>query len=572
MELRNRRRLLESALSLLAHEGWRDDLLLRACEHGDVPLQSAQTFFPGSESIILALYLRLVDVLEEFTSTLPAARVSDRFAQVIGRKLELLEEHRISYQALFAQALTRQHELGVLNQQTSWVRERMISLFRQVIAEADDRSAFVTPNSEQQLYALHLLIVLAWTQFPADSSATRTKIITLATQMVDLLAVFKSLPISDPTVSLIQSTIEDFLGTDRPATRSTSRTILRTIFRHRRLLPYVDAESEPECDQEPTLRSSKRDESCQREPCERCLSPHEVRVDYFVERQEPILCLLPGFPAKSSSRAKTLGPLPDQAEWIGLRYLGQMIEDVQRAYPPGLSIIICSDGHVFSDVVHVTDSDVDAYLGELQLMLDQLAVQSIRLFSLKDLYDLSSPEMVREQLIAHYARDTEHIAHRAKRSRAHRSQLNGIERFLFEEEIAESAGRSRTQIRQECHARAIEVVRRSDAWDRLLRDCFPQAIRLSIHPQYEHSDKIGVLLGCTNDAWVTPWHSAAVRQGDEWMLMKVAEAQLLGAQIVVQEGHPYYLELPRRRSNCLNSRSSIAYYFANPIWPTARIR
>ncbi len=48
--------------------------------------------------------------------------------------------------------------------------------------------------------------------------------------------------------------------------------------------------------------------------------------------------------------------------------------------------------------------------------------------------------------------------------------------------------------------RACEVIQRSDAFSRLLAECFPNAVRLSVQPQPPHAARIGLLLGATTDA------------------------------------------------------------------------
>ena len=121
--------------------------------------------------------------------------------------------------------------------------------------------------------------------------------------------------------------------------------------------------------------------------------------------------------------------------------------------------------------------------------------------------------------------------------------FNGIQRFLFEDRVAIETGKSRTQVRNECKARTYLVIQRSDAWGRLLSDCFPAALRLSIHPQVPHSEKIGILLGEAEDTWLTPWHGVAVRNEGNFRLMRRHEAEALGARVVEHAGRPSYYQI-----------------------------
>ena len=124
----------------------------------------------------------------------------------------------------------------------------------------------------------------------------------------------------------------------------------------------------------------------------------------------------------------------------------------------------------------------------------------------------------------------------------HRRQLDGIHRFLVEDELAKHDDRSKSAIRKQTRARAYEVVRRSDAWGALVAVAFPAALRLSIHPQPDVSSKIGLHLLATEDAWLTPWHGCAVLKGERFELAK--RATFPDAEVVEERGRPSYLEVP----------------------------
>jgi L-tyrosine isonitrile synthase len=94
-------------------------------------------------------------------------------------------------------------------------------------------------------------------------------------------------------------------------------------------------------------------------------------------------------------------------------------------------------------------------------------------------------------------------------------------------------------------ARAVEVVRRSDAWSRLVDGAFPDALRLSIHPQPRGSSKLGihVMDGDRGDAWLTPWHGVAVLRAGRFALMRRVDAEALGAHVVIHDGRPSHMEI-----------------------------
>ena len=61
---------------------------------------------------------------------------------------------------------------------------------------------------------------------------------------------------------------------------------------------------------------------------------------------------------------------------------------------------------------------------------------------------------------------------------------------------------------------------------------FPTALRLSIHPQPAHAEKIGIHLVETLDNWLTPWHATAVKSGGRYVLMKRYHAERMNASLV----------------------------------------
>jgi pyoverdine/dityrosine biosynthesis protein Dit1 len=300
----------------------------------------------------------------------------------------------------------------------------------------------------------------------------------------------------------------------------TARLVLDRIFRRRRVLPG----SPPE-------------------PEEAARALHLPRVQAFIDAREPVQLVLPAFPAKAPNREKVLGKLPDAAEALALESLAGLLAEIAEAHPPGAKLVICSDGHVFADAVGVSDADVAAYRRALEAMVESLDTDRIEIFGLEDAFGAMSPSAARRALLETYAPSEEEIRARAASTLAGRALVDGIHRFLFEDEVARNAKASRTQARNATRARAYEVVRRSEAWGRLVAAAFPRALRLSIHPQPEVSAKIGISLLPSDDAWLTPWHGVALVGGERTRLVRRRDAEALGARVVEEDGRPAYMEL-----------------------------
>jgi pyoverdine/dityrosine biosynthesis protein Dit1 len=519
-----RQRLLEAAASLLARQGLAPDLLEQAAASAACPTERARVFFRRDEELVLALYARFAADLESHVLELPAGTVAERFHAVLRTKFALVAPYRPALAALSATLLDPRHELGALHPQTEIIRNRVQGIFAASVEGASDRPAGSTAALTRVLYGAHLALMLLWCQDRTPDTATAIAALDIARDTLAFAVPFLGFPQAGPALARLDGIFRPLLEpVEDGAFTEQATAILRSLFHHRRLSPDAGP--------------------CATEPCPACLALHLPRVKYFLRAGQPIHFLLPAFPAKSPSRRKVLGNLPDQAEELALQYLDKVCEEVRTIHPPGMRVTICSDGHVFSDLVGVSDAEVTRYGQEIAGLLQRLGCRSLDTFSMADLYEGADYLGMRRHLVAEYAQPLERVEERAHRFDHARALFNGIHRFLFEEQADLQPERSRTQVRQQCKQRAYEVIQRSDAWGRLLADCFPTALRLSIHPQHPHAEKIGILLGAADDAWLTPWHGVALHHAGAWKLLKREEAEALGARLVERAGRPSHFEL-----------------------------
>lgn len=296
---------------------------------------------------------------------------------------------------------------------------------------------------------------------------------------------------------------------------------------------------------------------CITSPCLQCSTPHISKVISAIALGLPVTFVLPAFPGKSPNPAKVLGTLPDMAERRALEFLQHLCDRVKCYYSPGARVILCSDGRVFSDVVGMRDEDVTTYQNELSKMIAESGFTSISTFNLDDLYGGLNFGQMRAQLMEQHGEPLEVLKASVSRGgktddcspefseddkEAHRLYC-GITRFLFEDALFPGQTKSRTALQKECRSRAYQVIQRSKAWGELVEMRFPNAVRLSIHPQSCGSKKLGIRL-IEPDNWLTPWHGVAIDVGGRFMLLKRSEAEKLGARLIHQEGRPSHYVLP----------------------------
>lgn len=274
--------------------------------------------------------------------------------------------------------------------------------------------------------------------------------------------------------------------------------------------------------------------------------PHLERIAAAVARNEPIVFVLPAFPGKSPNPAKVLSPRADMAERQSLAFLNSLCLRIEALYAPGARIVLCSDGRVFNDVVGIAESDVTVYQNDINDLIRDLDASNLSTFNLDDIFVHGDFGAMRSRLMSDYGQPLEAVQTEVRSNVDAKRLYLGITRFLWEDGLRPDMTISKTALQKSSRHRAYQVIQRSRAWDELLAEKFPHAVRLSIHPQVAGSRKIGIHLMDTADEWLTAWHSVALEAGGRFRLMKRAHVEKLGAQLVYRDGRPshYVMSFP----------------------------
>lgn len=282
-------------------------------------------------------------------------------------------------------------------------------------------------------------------------------------------------------------------------------------------------------------------------PCGRCLAVHAARAARYIARGEPVEFVLPAFPGKSPNPSKVLGPHADMAERLSLTFLKHLCDRIRQVYAPGARIIICSDGRVFTDVVQFTDADVTLYQKGVKEIINEIPDAPLELYDLdREFSGCSYPEM-RRLLTERYGEDLEELRGKVRADEDLVTLYRGLTRFLYEDADTPGRTKSRYALQKDARRRAYHLLMRSRAWGRLVADRFPDAVRLSIHPQPCSSSKLGLyLMPGEQHSWMTPWHAAAVDLGDKFVLMKRSQAEAMEAELVLVDGKPSHFRAPEK--------------------------
>ncbi|MFJ4593102.1 L-tyrosine/L-tryptophan isonitrile synthase family protein [Kitasatospora sp. NPDC088861] len=260
----------------------------------------------------------------------------------------------------------------------------------------------------------------------------------------------------------------------------------------------------------------------------------------FITAGDPILFTLPGFPCKSPNPAKVLSHLPDEGERLSLTFLDGLCAEIGGYYEPGARILICSDGHIFGDLVHVPDDHIDEYSDELTAMIAREDLSHLATFDLRDVLGDLPYDDKRARVHAQYAPSVEELRELVLTDEETLRLYRGITRFLTDDTVGFTGTRSALQ--RDCRRRAYGVIQRSRAWGELIAEQHPRSVRLSIHPQPAGAPKFGIRLLEAADAWMTPWHSSVLHRADgDWELLRSEDAAQRG-RLVELGGRPSHYE------------------------------
>lgn len=292
--------------------------------------------------------------------------------------------------------------------------------------------------------------------------------------------------------------------------------------------------------------------ACQGIDCPFCMNPHLDKIEKFVNQNKKIKLILPAFPGKSPNPNKVLSHLPDMAEKLALTFLNELCLQVQEIYSPGMELIICSDGRVFSDVVGINETLLTEYQIEIAQIIVKFSLSNLKTFNLDDVFHETSFAEMRSRLMEKFGKSLNHLKDQISNgknihSTIEEQQLNymyrGITRFLYEDSIGIDKNISNSQLQKRARKNSYEVILRSNAWSDLLEEIYPDAIRLSIHPQVCGSKKMGIRL-IADESWITPWHGVAVETKDGFFLFKKSQAEKMGARLVMGvRNRPSHYEL-----------------------------
>lgn len=511
--------IFQAAIQLFLKEGFGQTSMGDIARALGLDVHEIYKYFGNKEDIIFHLYRTINNDWETEVANLHQEKLPERFRAAIYSKLQLIAPYKDLLRNLLP-VLLNDDALGVFSPENQVTRTQGLAIINTIMADSKGPAMKGRRKAElsKTLYFFHWTILFLSLHESHDTKALKI-LDTFSSWLSEMnLAKKVLLPFLLPRMTELSGIM---LEESTPAD-TQAKSVLDIIFNKRKLIPGS---------------------GCEKKICDQCYGLHLPRVQYFIDSNRPVHIILPAFPAKSPNKNKVLGTLPDLGEEIALLSLQSMCEDIARVYKPGAEITICADGRLFADLVQVSDEEVTAYTTELRHMITALRITAIEVVNLEDLVTGMSFDNARAQVIQQYAEDTTTLREKIKQSEQYKAMFNGMHRFISDDRAYAEPDKSKSRIKEEAKDIAVGVIQRSNAWTRFLGHYYPHALRLSIHPQLPHSEKIGIRLTKAVDEWITPWHGVIVLKKDNYTLMKKQDAEKMGAVLFYKDGKPSHYTL-----------------------------
>lgn len=277
--------------------------------------------------------------------------------------------------------------------------------------------------------------------------------------------------------------------------------------------------------------------------------------------------LLPAFPCKSNNRNKTLGFTPDKGEELALELINSFCLKINSIYGPGITFNIVSDGRVFADLFLVPDNYVDLYDNALRNDFPHLT-KHIEFYDLETFLKTNyMHDEARIKLLLLFGKSKSLIKSEILKSEDYKKMYLGFSRFVREDVFFIMDGETRlqssatsnkvissTKCKKKSQDLAAHVMRRNDAYSKMVELFFPLHIRVSIHAHDNSGPKYAIrllplnkmsseLVEIKNMHIPTPWHNVVVEDLDgKYTLMKNYKAKSNESYelILNKNGAPYY--------------------------------
>ncbi|KAJ9490530.1 hypothetical protein VN97_g2712 [Penicillium thymicola] len=300
-------------------------------------------------------------------------------------------------------------------------------------------------------------------------------------------------------------------------------------------------------------------------------------IGRFVSEGACVQACLPAFPFKSVNKVyKVLGSLPDKAEELALERLNTLCKRVRDIYLPGARIVIISDGITYNDLLCIPDQETWKYGEALREMVVENGFDNISFSRIRDLLEFPLPEKMSEiiyvancttfrcLLLNKYGNPNLNIDHKIATNPDIKLTYLGYKRFLesdLQYIFPRGENRSAHSYKRDCKYVAKQMLIRGYAFTGVIKDAFPNHLRLSIHESI-CGTKLPISLLDTKTGFTTPWHCCVAELADGlWVSAPMGEfIQDSRLELVHVNGKPSHYQEKLHHSDHIAINEATASY------------
>ena len=211
-----RQRILATALGLFATRGYEKTTMREIASEAGCSLGLAYRYFASKEELVLELYRKLVNQLEEQASLLDQGSIADRFQQIMLRQFELMTPHRETLGAMFGPALNPRATAGLFGESTLDVRRQARAVYVKIVAGSKDAPrAGQIKEIATLLYSMQLALTLFWLQDLSPEAQKTREFVAFLRDMLVLIRPLLRLPVVSKALARLVGIIGPMLGERR---------------------------------------------------------------------------------------------------------------------------------------------------------------------------------------------------------------------------------------------------------------------------------------------------------------------------------------------------------------------
>jgi len=267
---------------------------------------------------------------------------------------------------------------------------------------------------------------------------------------------------------------------------------------------------------------------------------HKRTIARYIEKGEPIHCIIPAFPGKSINPDSVFSGEPDKGDLMGVQTLIRLQEEISEVYAPGCKIAIFHDGHFFRNTGCARSfEEMDAYVERIK---EETKGKGFRSYTIGDFYAETTYEEMLETFYLERIPSQDALRACIAGSDRAKSDLTHKICFVYNEfapVLWPYASNTKKQVNSK--KTAYEFMAIEKGISSLIADKFPDYVRLSIHQQDDPASKkffINLLPLC--DGRSTPWFHVLLEKNGAYSLVK--KKDIIGAEACLDETGAVYMK------------------------------